>query len=235
MRKISILIICCAVIFTWACVHEPDLTSVPTPTNPPTTSTGIPCDPDTVYFQTTILPLLASSCAIPGCHDNITMEDGINFTSYENVMASDVIDVSDPWDSDIMEVITENDLSDRMPPPPNNALSQEQINLIYTWISQGALNNTCQAACDTNVFTFSGAVQPIIQARCQGCHSGGAPQGGISLTNHSQIQAVAVTGQLYGAVSHTGSYTPMPYNGSKIPECEIAQIRKWIEDGTPNN
>lgn len=218
-----------------ACVHEPADTGVPTPTPTTPPVSGLPCDPDTVYFATTILPLLTSNCAIPGCHDAITVEDGVNLSSYAGILSSGVIDVSDPWDSDLLEMVTENDPQDRMPPPPNNPLTQEQINALYTWMSQGALNNTCQAACDTNVFTFSGAVQPIIQARCQGCHSGGAPQGGILLTGYDQIKAVAITGQLYGAVSHTGGYTPMPYNGAKIPDCEITQIKKWIDDGTPNN
>lgn len=220
----------------YACVHEPQ--GVPAPTAPPTGNppvTGIPCDPDTVYFANTIGPLLASSCAIPGCHDAITMQEGFNFSNYQGVMDANVIDVGDPWDSDMLEAITDNDPQDRMPPPPNAPLTQQQIDLIYAWMQQGARNNACQAACDTNVFTFSGAVRPIIQTRCQGCHSGGSPQGGISLTTHDQIKTVAVGGQLYGAVSHAPGFTPMPYNGNKIPDCEIAQIRKWIEDGTPNN
>lgn len=234
MKKWTASLAALCLLLNVACVHEPtEPVPTPTPTIPPIG--GNPCHPDTVYFATTILPLLTSNCAIPGCHDAITMEDGVNLSSYAGVMSSNVINVGDPWNSDLLEMVTENDPQDRMPPPPNNPLTQAQINALYTWMSQGALNNTCQAACDTTVFTFSGAVQPIVQARCQGCHSGGTPQGGILLTNYDQIKTVAITGQLYGAVSHTGGYTPMPYNGAKIPDCEITQIRKWIEDGTPNN
>lgn len=235
MRNKLIIALTLVVIFFASCVHEPEggLVPTPTPTTPPIGTN--PCSTDTVYFQNTILPLLVSNCAIPGCHDANTMQDGINLSSYAGVMGSGVIDVNDPWDSDMLEAVTDNDPDDRMPPAPQTPLTQAQINLLYTWMSQGAQNNACQAECDTNVFTFSGAVRPIIQARCQGCHSGGAPQGGISLTNYDQVKAVALTGQLYGAVSHTGNYTPMPYGGAKIPDCEITQIRKWIEDGTPNN
>lgn len=235
MNRWTVSSVTLGVLLCAACVHEPTEpgTPVPTPTVPPVA--GIPCDPDSVYFLNSIQPLLASRCAIPGCHDAVTMEDGVNLSSYAGVLSSDVIDVSDPWNSDLLERVTDNDPQDRMPPEPNAPLTQEQINLLYTWMSQGALNNGCQAACDTNVFTFGGAVQPIIQTRCQGCHSGGTPQGGILLTNYDQIKAVATTGQLYGAVSHTGSYTPMPYNGAKIPDCEITQIKKWIDDGMPDN
>lgn len=217
-----------------SCVHEPENPpTVPEPTMP--SGVGIPCDPDTVYFGTSIMPLLTSNCAIPGCHDANTMQDGIDLSSYAGVMGSGVVNVNNPWSSDMLEAITDNDPEDKMPPAPNTPLTQEQIDMIYTWMAQGAKNNSCQAACDTNVFTFSGSVQPIIQTRCQGCHSGGSPQGGILLTSYDQIKTVALSGQLLGAVSFQSGYTPMPYGGNKIPECEIVQIKKWIQDGTPNN
>lgn len=225
-----------ALTLSYGCVHEPADTPVPTvlpPTTPPVT--GLPCDPDSVYFGNSIQPLLTSRCAIPGCHDAVTMQDGVNLSSYAGVMSSGVINVSNPWNSDLLERITDNDPDDRMPPPPNAPLTQQQIDMLYAWMAQGAKNNACQGACDTTVFTFSGAVRPITQTRCQGCHSGSTPQGGILLTDYNNIRTVALNGRLYGAVSHAAGFTPMPYNSPKIPDCEITQIRKWIADGTPNN
>ena len=32
---------------------------------------GIPCDPDVVYFDRDLLPILKSNCAKSGCHDAI--------------------------------------------------------------------------------------------------------------------------------------------------------------------
>ncbi|MEZ5197024.1 MAG: c-type cytochrome domain-containing protein [Bacteroidales bacterium] len=204
-------------------------------------SGGIPCDPDTVYFQNDILPLLQSSCGISGCHDPLTAEDDVILTSYYFVMQTADVVPFEPWESDIVEVINESDPEDRMPPPPASPLSQDQKDMIYTWILQGALNNYCeQEDCDSTNVSFSETVFPIIQNSCYGCHSGANPGGGINLTNHSQISAAGAippgnTGSLLGAITWASGNIPMPQNGQQLSECKIAQIRNWINEGMPDN
>ncbi|MCB0806298.1 MAG: hypothetical protein KDC05_10905 [Bacteroidales bacterium] len=206
-----------------------------------TGNNGIPCDPDTVYFQNDVLPLLQSSCGIAGCHDAATAEDGVVLTSYLSVMQTAGVQPFNPFDSEIYEVITENDPDDRMPPPPASALTNDQINLIYTWISQGALNNHCeQMDCDSTNVSFSQEVFPIIQNSCLGCHSGANPNGGISLTNYQQIKNQASispgsSGSLLGAITWATGNSNMPQNGNKLSDCDIGIIRNWIEEGMPNN
>ena len=46
-----------------------------------------PCDPDTVYFEMDVLPILLSSCGKSGCHD-ATAQDGVRLDSYAATMAS---------------------------------------------------------------------------------------------------------------------------------------------------
>ena len=199
-----------------------------------TTISLIPCDPDTVYFQNTILPIFQSNCAFSGCHNAASAQDGVVLISYESVMASGEIDPFDADDSDVYEDLLEDDLDKRMPPPPYDPLPWDQIQLIGQWINQGAQNNFCEE-CDLENVTFSNTIHPIIQLKCEGCHSGNSPQGGISLSNYSQIQAKALDGSLYAAVNHENGYTPMPLNGNQLPLCEIDQIALWIQDGAPNN
>ena len=197
---------------------------------------GIPCDPDTVYFQNTILPLLQSSCGIIGCHDPGTASDGIVLTSYQSIMESNVVDPGDPSGSDLYEVLVESDPDKRMPPPPRSPLTPEQITSVFKWIEQGALNNHCdEIECDTVNVTFSQTVWPIIQGSCYGCHSGTTPQGGINLSNYDNVVAVANSGRLMGAIRHEAGFSPMPQNGAQLSDCKITQIQKWIDDGTPNN
>lgn len=202
---------------------------------------GIPCDPDTAYFQNDVLPLLQSSCGIAGCHDPLTAEGEVILTSYYYVMQTADVIPFEPWESDLWEKIEDDFQSDRMPPPPAPPLNQDQKDLIYNWILQGALNNYCdQEDCDSINVTFSETVFPIIQNRCYGCHSGANPSGGISLTNHSQVaDAGAIStgnsGSLLGSITWTSGNIPMPKNGAQLSECKIAQIRKWIEDGMPDN
>lgn len=202
---------------------------------------GLPCDPDTVYFQNTVLPLLQSSCATTGCHDEITHEHGIIMTTYEKIMQTVEIKPFEPWDSKLYEVIEDDYQSDRMPPPPGPPFTQDQKDIIYNWILQGALNNYCDDEdCDSVNVSFSGTVFPIIQNNCYGCHSGSNPSGGLSLTNYNQIKnsgsiLPGTSGSLLGTITWASGNSPMPKNGNMLSDCNIAQITRWIEDGMPDN
>ncbi len=197
-------------------------------------TTGVPCDPDTVYFQNTILPLFVSNCAKSGCHDPGTAKEGFIFNSYSGIMGSGEITPFKPWEGDITEVITETDPDKIMPPPPNAPLTSQQVSLIVNWISQGALNNGCDQ-CDTLNVTYSGKVKPIIDLKCKGCHSGSAPPNGIDLTGHAGLQAIALSGKLMGSVNHLPGYSAMPKGGSMLPDCERNAIKKWVDSGALNN
>ncbi len=209
--------------------------TVNNPGNGDTLNLGIPCDPDSVYFQNDILPLLVSNCAISGCHDAETHEEGIILSTYEDVMNDhdDLIDPGDANDSELYEQLFEDD-DDRMPPPPNAPLSAAEKDLIYTWIEQGAHNNHCED-CDTSNVTYTGTIQPVISAFCLGCHSGASPSGDIDLSDYTGISTVAANGSLVGAVNHEAGFVSMPYGGSWLPQCQIDQITIWVEAGFPND
>lgn len=128
-----------------ACKHDPfleDDTFTPVDTtdvNPgDTTNMGTPCDPDVVYFDQQVLPILRSNCALSGCHDAATAQEEVILTSYENVMQTAEIVPFDLNESKLYEVITDDDPEDRMPPSPNTPLNSEQVQLIAKWILQGA-------------------------------------------------------------------------------------------------
>jgi hypothetical protein len=242
------LFMCIAILFFASCEHEPGVQPVdPGPGPDPidttdnpidTTTHGTPCDPNKVYFEMQILPLLKSNCAKSGCHDAITHEEGISLDSDQNVMNSDVIEPFDLNDSDLFEVITENDPDEQMPPPPNQRLNANQINLIASWILQAAQDLECDAnagQCDTTNITYSGFVAPLLATYCVGCHSGGAPSGGITLNTHTGVSTVALNGRLYGAISHAPGFQPMPRGSAKLPQCTIDKVKAWINDGAPNN
>jgi hypothetical protein len=194
-----------------------------------------PCDPDTVYFQNQILPLILSSCATTDCHDKLTGEQEVLLVDYASIIHYGEITPGDPEDSELYEAITEDNEEDRMPPPPKNPLTNEQKNLIKKWIQQGAKNNFCEEDCDTLNVTFSGTVWPLVQNNCFGCHSGGNPSGGIPLVDYASVVSVANSGKLYGAISHSPGFSPMPKNGPRLNDCKITQIQIWIENGKPNN
>ena len=194
-----------------------------------------PCDSTKIYFQQQVLPMLVSNCALSGCHDAASHQDGVVLISYESVMSTADVRPGNPGGSDLYEVLIENDPSKRMPPPPRNPLSQQQVRLVYDWIRQGAQNLVCQSLCDSSQFTYSLSIKTLVQNKCQGCHSGTVPQGGIDLSTYAGLKARVDDGRLWGAINHAAGFSPMPKNGTKLSDCEISQVRKWIENGAPNN
>jgi hypothetical protein len=94
--------------------------------------------------------------------------------------------------------------------------------------------------CDTTNVTYSQTVYPLISSNCTGCHSGQAPEANILLTDYATISAQAAIaagqfGSLYGAISHDPGNSPMPKNSAQLTDCEIKQVKVWIDAGRPNN
>jgi ribosomal protein S16 len=167
-----------------------------------------------------------------GCHDNITHAEGVNLTTYLKMMGFVV--AGNAASSKLYNVLFKTG-DEKMPPPPMTALTAAQKALIQKWINQGAKNNNCIGQCDTAVFTFSGAVKPIIDNKCVGCHNPSNLGGNIDLSNYNPVKTVALNGKLYGSVAQLNGYSPMPKNGIKLSDCEIRQIQKWINAGSLNN
>lgn len=90
--------------------------------------------------------------------------------------------------------------------------------------------------CDTANVRYASTVVPLLQANgCTGCHGGGAPSGNVSLDQYNGVRTVALNGRLYGTISHSPGFSPMPKGGSKMNSCDIAKIKAWIDAGAPNN
>jgi len=190
------------------------------------------CSPDTVYFINDILPIISSNCTMSGCHDNITHADGVNLTSYSNILR--YVSKGNAGNSKLYKVVTKTN-DDRMPPAPMAPLSQVQKDKIAKWINQGAKNNNCTGICDTALFTYSAAIKPIMDSKCVGCHNPSSLGGNINVSTYSALKITALNGKLYGSIAHQPGYSPMPKNSAKLSDCEIKQIQKWISAGSLNN
>jgi hypothetical protein len=212
-----------------SCKHEVPLTEAQIEVTGGTQT----CSTDTVYFQNKVLPLLNSGCAMSGCHDAITHKDGVELTSYAKIISTGGVIAGNPAGSDLYKVLNKSG-SDRMPPPPTAGFTQAQKDIIYKWILQGAKNNACND-CDTAVFTYSGAVLPLMNTYCKGCHNPSSLGGGIDVSTYASVKAIATNGKLMGSIRHTAGYIAMPQGSSKLSDCKIQQIQKWIFAGTLNN
>ncbi|MBI1223644.1 MAG: hypothetical protein GC192_00275 [Bacteroidetes bacterium] len=200
--------------------------------------TGTPCDPDSVYFETDVLPILISSCAKSGCHNAASHEKGVILDSYANVVQTGDVRPFDLNGSDLYEVITETDPDKRMPQPPNAPLTQAQIQLIAKWINQGAQDLHCDpafGACDTTNISFSQTLKPILNFYCVGCHSGAGASGNVHLDAYAGVKSVAQNGKLLGVISWAPGFQKMPQGGNQLDDCKIAKFKTWIDSGAPEN
>ena len=163
--------------------------------NPPANST---CSPDSVYFQQQVLPIFVSNCSLSGCHDAASHQDGVVLTSYNSIINTGRVHPGNPGNSDVYKKITDPDNSDRMPPAPRNRLPQQQVDLIRTWILQGAKNNSCEnSSCDVSAVTYSISIRNIISAKCLGCHSGTSAGGGYDYSTYMGVKARVNDGKLW--------------------------------------
>lgn len=213
------------------CKHE-ILNSAGTAVNDPPVNSGT-CSSDSVYFANAIQPLIASSCAMASCHDPISHEEGLVLNNYSGIMK--IVRAGNSRESKLIKVISTSSLSDLMPPPPHSRMSAANIAAIEKWINQGAKNNQCNSQCDTTLFTYSGAVIPIINNSCKGCHNPASLGAGLDLTNYNTMKSIAINGKLLGSIKHAPGFVAMPQSGSKLEECKVKQIEKWIQAGALNN
>ena len=102
--------------------------------------------------------------------------------------------------------------------------------------NEEALYPSVNAPCDTANVTFSGKIVPLLADNCLSCHSNATAASagnGIRLENYADVQSRATA--ISGSINHSGTYSPMPKNGSKLKSCLITQFDIWVRNGTPNN
>lgn len=93
--------------------------------------------------------------------------------------------------------------------------------------------------CDTTVvIRYSTDILPIFNGTCganNSCHNASSSSG-IHLAQYSDARAVALNGQLWSSIIWDGNSIPMPQGlSTQINDCYQAKIRKWIDEGAPDN
>lgn len=232
MKKIPlVLLTLVATAVFFACTHQAYVTPT-TNTNTNTNPTN-PIDTE-VCFQRNILPIFVNNCAMTGCHDAITRAEGYALYDYAHIISKGLVKNNANGSKIYTECVKGN-----MPQSPYTALTAFQLSMLKKWIDQGAVNDTtCFTACDTTKYTYSASISTLLSTNCTGCHStsSSASSGGnIILDNYAQVKIYAMNGRLLGSVQHATGYSAMPKSMSKLEDCKITQIRKWVAAGAPNN
>ena len=94
-----------------------------------------------VSFKDDVQPIFNARCVT--CHGDVGPEDGLSLTSYENVMAGSnegpVVVPGQPENSELVKRI--KGISQPRMPFGQTPLTDQQIQIIETWVAQGAQNN----------------------------------------------------------------------------------------------
>jgi hypothetical protein len=205
-----------------SCVHAPYVLPVAKRTNDP----GI-------CFERDILPVFVSNCAKSGCHDASSHEGGYRLDNYQDIISKGIVPgnyaASKIWESIAIGG------EEGMMPQGAPRLTPVQLDVIKRWIVAGAVDSgACQSSCDSNNFTYNGAIAPLMSLYCTGCHSSAGAPGG-SLTDYNSVRDAAVNGRLIGNITHQAGYNAMPPGGLQLSDCEVTQVKKWVAVGAPNN
>jgi len=101
-----------------------------------------------VDYETQIQPIFNANCG--NCHLG-NSSGGVNLSSYENVINSDIVVPFDAEDSELYDRITRDNSDNGDMPPGNAELSEEQINLI---VQIGLMKGRCQKRIQTFVMLY---------------------------------------------------------------------------------
>tara|TARA_B110000003_G_scaffold18982_2_gene18525 strand:+ start:13209 stop:13664 length:456 start_codon:yes stop_codon:yes gene_type:complete len=99
------------------------------------------------------------------------------------------------------------------------------------------LPDDSELECDSSeVVSYAQDIAPLLDLRCNGCHSQNAPSAGLDLTSYENAALYATVGNLLERV-----YLPvddpsfMPKNRAPLEDCELGKLQRWTDNGAPNN
>lgn len=201
---------------------------------------------ETVYFNTQILPMFQNTCAVSGCHNSVTKEDGYDLSNYASIISKGIIP-GDATKSLIYKTITgESKLM-----PPNNPLPIDQRTLVKLWIDQGAEETIDPGSLidTTNIdsippASFAREVQSILISNCasSGCHDAATAEMGYDFTSYESavnkgvIAYDAAVSKVYRVIiaseNEANFMPPSPRNRLSSEQSEV--IANWINRGAKN-
>ena len=209
--------------------------------------------PSTVSYAEKIAPLLSRHCG--GCHVSARRGE-FQFTSYDTLLKSGMIQKGSGADSRLVEVIRTGDM-----PRGGGKVPVEDLEALVTWIDEGAACDADPAApignpaapavaipagavaLEPGDVSFAFEVAPVLVANCVGCHDAMQPDGNLSMVSLASL----VRGGRNGAPVVAGEGAAsllvrklrgkdidgqrMPLGKPPLPDDVIEKIERWIDQG----
>jgi hypothetical protein len=125
-------------------------------------------------------------------------------------------------------------------PPTGNALDASSVTLLSQWIEAGAPG--LPRAEVSRQIDYAADIQPLLRARCYGCHSGAQPKSQLRLDAKSSalkgglggpaiVPGDADKSRLIHRVEGRNGEQRMPLGSESLSPAEIALLRTWINRG----
>ncbi len=94
--------------------------------------------------------------------------------------------------------------------------------------------------CDTTVtMSYQTHIKPILSNSCGAnntCHNAQSASGSIVLENYAGVKSAISSGKFLSSILWDGSSIQMPKDSpSKLNDCAITKIQKWIDAGSLDN
>lgn len=87
-----------------------------------------------------------------------------------------------------------------------------------------------------DVVSYSSDIEELlVKHQCVACHETADPAGGITLEGYTNVVPYIEDGSLLGSIEYDPQWSRMPKGYDRVPDCEVAMIAKWIEQGYPDN
>lgn len=179
-------------------------------------------------FQEDVLPIFVTKCNYSGCHNSIDKVDGFDLSNYEGVMRG--IQSGKPNQSEIFKQIR----SGEMPPSGHIKLSLLEKTIIKNWIKMGAPNSSNCSSCDTT-YSYNNRIKPLLEKWCISCHTANNQGGGYELSTYQGVTKSILDNRFLGSINQEVGYYSMPKNASRLSDCDIKSIKRWVDSGYPNN
>jgi WD40 repeat protein len=119
--------------------------------------------------------------------------------------------------------------------------------LLITLFSFIATFTTSTAFALENPVSFAKEIQPILKAKCQGCHQPAKAQGGYVLTDFSKLLLAGESGtiavvpgkpeasELIRQITAVDGKAAMPKNAAPLSTADVDLVRRWIAEGAVND
>jgi uncharacterized membrane protein len=167
------------------------------------------------------------------CHSGPSAADGIDLSSYSLIMQSRAVVPHDPEKSSFYLSVA----AGRMP-KGRERLSQEDQDLIFSWIKDGAKESELQGPSSAQP-TFTWISKNILEPKCIVCHNSAKPRGKTDLSSYEALissegrkhkPVVSGDAQVSGLYLEVAEHK-MPPTPKSLTSQEIDSLSTWITNG----